>query len=239
MRLEFEERFSDSPYVERIWRTQSEACGSFTSIPSNHWMMVVTRIHGTITLDIQGPETKPTSAICPAGGDWLGIVFQFGTFMPRFPIHKIINGSVVLPEAGYQTFWLYGELWQFPTYENADTFVERLVRQELIVRESAVNALLRDQVNKQALRSAQRHFQRATGFTFGQARQIERARCATSLLQQGVSVQDTIYELDYFDQSHLTLRHETFCRLHARANYGSQSIWRVVIFVQYILILLN
>ena len=204
MRLEFEERFSDSPYVERIWRTQSEACGRFTSIASNHWMMVVTRLRGTITLDIQGPETKPTSAYCPAEGDWLGIIFKFGTFMPRFPINKIINGSVVLPEAGCQSFWLQGASWQFPTYENADTFVDHLVRQGPLVREPAVNGLLRDQVNDSALRSAHRHFQRATGFTFGQARQIERARCATSLLQQGVSVHDVIYELDYFDQSHLT-----------------------------------
>lgn len=204
MRLKFEERFSDSPYVERIWRTQSEACGNFTSIASNHWMMVVTKLNGTITLDIQGPETKPTAAYCPAEGDWLGIVFKFGTFMPCFPVGKIINGSVVLPEACSQTFWLQGSSWQFPTYENADTFVDHLVRQGLIVREPDVTALLRDHVHGQSLRSAKRHFQRATGFTLGHARQIERARYATNLLQQGVSVHDTIYELDYFDQSHLT-----------------------------------
>ena len=204
MPLEFDERFSDSPYVERIWRTQSEVAGNFTSVATHHWMMVVTHLQGTITLDIQGPETKPTAAYCPSDGDWLGIVFKFGTFMPRFPVDKIINGSVVLPEACGQSFWLHGAAWQFPTYENADTFVHRLVREGLLIREPDVTTLLRDQVNHQSWRSAHRHFQRATGFTFGQARQIERARCATNLLQQGNSIHDTMYELDYFDQPHLT-----------------------------------
>ncbi|WP_244422604.1 hypothetical protein [Ktedonobacter racemifer] len=36
------------------------------------------------------------------------------------------------------------------------------------------------------------------------ARQIERARSATLLLQQGVSIPDTILEAGYYDQPHLT-----------------------------------
>ena len=54
------------------------------------------------------------------------------------------------------------------------------------------------------LRSAQRHFPRATGLTHCTVRQIERARHATNLLRQGVSILDTVYEAGYFDQAHLT-----------------------------------
>lgn len=55
----------------------------------------------------------------------------------------------------------------------------------------------------------QRRFLRATGLTQGAVRQIERARYATSLLQQGVSIPDTVLKAGYFDQPHLTraLRH--------------------------------
>jgi methylphosphotriester-DNA--protein-cysteine methyltransferase len=35
-------------------------------------------------------------------------------------------------------------------------------------------------------------------------RQIERARYATTLLQQGVPILDVVYEAGYFDQPHLT-----------------------------------
>ncbi|MBZ0291871.1 MAG: hypothetical protein K8L99_04815 [Anaerolineae bacterium] len=52
----------------------------FTSIAASHWMMVVTRLQGKITLDIQGPETKATTAYCPADGEWVGILFKFGEF---------------------------------------------------------------------------------------------------------------------------------------------------------------
>jgi hypothetical protein len=36
------------------------------------------------------------------------------------------------------------------------------------------------------------------------ARQIERARHATNLLRQGVSILDTVHDAGYFDQAHLT-----------------------------------
>jgi hypothetical protein len=45
-----EERPSDSPFVERIWRSHSERGGSFLSIAESRWEMVVTRRHGKITL---------------------------------------------------------------------------------------------------------------------------------------------------------------------------------------------
>ena len=56
----------------------------------------------------------------------------------------------------------------------------------------------------QSFRSAQRHFLRATGLTYRDVRQIERARYATNLLRQGTSILDTVYEAGYFDQPHLT-----------------------------------
>ena len=40
--------------------------------------------------------------------------------------------------------------------------------------------------------------------THSTIRQIERARHATNLLKQGVSILDTVHEAGYFDQAHLT-----------------------------------
>ena len=53
-------------------------------------------------------------------------------------------------------------------------------------------------------RTAQRHFLQSTGITHSTSHQIERARQATNLLKQGVSILDTVYEAGYFDQAHLT-----------------------------------
>jgi len=112
--------------------------------------------------------------------------------------------DVTLAEATTRSFWLNGSAWEYPDFENADTFVARLARKGIIACDFAVGAMLQRRPLRLALRSAQRHFVRATGITHRKLRQIERARFATMLLQQGVPVLDTVHEAGYFDQPHLT-----------------------------------
>jgi hypothetical protein len=114
MLLTFEERPPDSPLVERIWRSHSERAGSFLSVAMSRWEMVVTRHNGKLTLTVRGPETKATHWHCPANGEWLGIRFKAGTFMPHLPASNLVDGTVNLPNAGSQSFWLNGSAWQFP-----------------------------------------------------------------------------------------------------------------------------
>ena len=99
---------------------------------------------------------------------------------------------------------LSGYGWQLPDYDNADTFVDWLVRKDLLARDPLVDAALQGQMQDRDLRTIQRRFLRATGLTQSAVRQIERARYATHLLQQGVSILDTVEQAGYFDQPHLT-----------------------------------
>ncbi len=62
--------------------------------------------------------------------------------MPHLPLRNLVDGEMLLPEATSKSFWLNGCAWQFPDYENADTFVTRLVRESLLVREPVVDAAL-------------------------------------------------------------------------------------------------
>jgi hypothetical protein len=101
-------------------------------------------------------------------------------------------------------FWLNGCSWQFPTYENADTFVNRLVREGVLVRDLIVQTALRGEPQELSPRSIQRRFMRATGLTHGALRQIDRARQATLLLREGASILDTVDIGGYADQAHLT-----------------------------------
>ena len=78
------------------------------------------------------------------------------------------------------------------------------MRKGIVVRDADVEAALARQPGRLPIRSAQRHFLRATGLSHRTVRQIERARYATTLLKQGVSILDTVYEAGYFDQAHLT-----------------------------------
>lgn len=204
MFLVFEDRLSDSPFVERVWRCHSERAGRFHSIASPHWEMAITRLRGKIYLTIRGPETRVTMEDCPADGEWLGIRFKLGTFMPKLPVHRLIDRQDVdLPTLTPQSFWLEGDAWEFPSFDNAESFVTRLVKNGLVTRDGAVQAALDGDQEALSLRTIQRHFRMATGMTQATYRQIARARHATQLLRRGVSILDTVHEAGFFDQSHM------------------------------------
>src|SRR5262245_20626708 len=61
----FEDRLSDSPYIERVWRCHSERGGTFTSVAASHFEMALTRLRGETFLTLRGPETKATPVECP------------------------------------------------------------------------------------------------------------------------------------------------------------------------------
>lgn len=199
-----DERLSDSPFVERVWRAHSEGIDPFISIAQSHWQIVVTTYDGKMSLTVRGPETRATPfGNCPPDREWFGILFQLGTFLPHLPARNLVDGDLTLPLATRKTVWLSGSTFQFPTYENADTFVDWLVRQDLLVREPIVGASLQGQLKDLSLRSIQRRFVHSTGITQGTIRQIERARYAAFLLKQGAPILETIHEAGYFDQAHL------------------------------------
>ncbi|HEX6480036.1 MAG TPA: helix-turn-helix domain-containing protein [Ktedonobacteraceae bacterium] len=200
-----EERPSDSPFVERIWRSHSEGTAPFLSIAVSRCELVVTKLHGQITMTVRGPETKATPlGDSPSDGEWFGILLKLGTFLPHLPASGLTDTGVTLPEATRNTFWLSGSAWEIPTSDNAEIFVNRLVRAGLLAHDPVIEAALQGQLTDLTPRCVQYHFLQATGITQNLARQIERARSATLLLQQGISIPDTIWRAGYYDQPHLT-----------------------------------
>ena len=205
MTFVFDIRPSDSPFVETIWRTRSEQAGDFTSLAASHSEIVVARYEGKTTVTVRGPETKATPASAPADGEFLGIVFKLGTFMPALlPRNLMDRRDAYLPVVSNESFWLDHSVWEIPNFDNADTFVERLVREGLLAHDPVVGAVLQGDPQAFSPRALQYRFVRATGLPHKVIQQIERARQALALLQRGTSIFDTAYEVGYFDQSHLT-----------------------------------
>jgi hypothetical protein len=202
----FQERPSDCSFVETIWQAQSERPGSFVSVASTHWEMVVTKYKGQTFCTVRGPETKATPLHYQwIGAEWLGIRFRPGAFMPHLPPRPLLDRrDVDLSEATCASFWLHGSIWEFPNFENADTFVSRMVRAGLLVLDPVVDAVLQGRPPALSPRAIQYHFLQATGLTYKTIQQIERARQAKALLEQGISILDTAHQAGYFDQSHLT-----------------------------------
>jgi len=205
MFIVFEDRPSDSPFVERVWASYSERAGEFLSVASPLWEMVVTRLRGQTFMTVRGPETRATIADCPPDGEWVGIRFKFGTFLRHLlPGAMGDRKDVTLAGAATRSFWLNGSAWEFPDFENADAFVARLARKGLLSRDRLVDAWMRNEPLPLSLRSTERHMRYATGITCAAFRSIQRARHATTLLREGQPILDVVQRAGYFDQPHLS-----------------------------------
>ncbi len=135
---------------------------------------------------------------------WFGVTFPLGTFLPSVSIRNLLDEQAILPLAAKTSFELAGSIFQFPDFENVETFVERLVREDVLVSDPVVKAVLVGQPPEMSLRTVRRRFLLATGLTYQAIEQIERAKQAADLLEQGVSLLETAYQAGYADQSHMT-----------------------------------
>ncbi|MBB6553722.1 helix-turn-helix domain-containing protein [Nonomuraea rubra] len=203
MGLEVESRPSDSPYVERVWRSRSDDVARMTSIASASWDLVFWEHGGQVSAAVQGPETRATPAPVPEYATFFGISFAVGASMPHFPMERLVDGNVEIPGTTRRSFHLKGSTWRLPGYDDAEWFVRRLVREEILVLDPVVAAVLGGGPAGVSARTVQRRFVAATGLTRGTIRQIGRARQAAGLLQDGVPAHDVIHRLGYFDQPHL------------------------------------
>lgn len=174
-----------------------------TSIAAAHWDLVFWQHRGQVRVAVQGPESKASPAPVPDDATFFGIVFSLGTSLSRLPASRLVDGSAELPGATRRSFWLDGSAWRMPDYDNAEGFVRRLVRQDVLVRDPVVAAALRGASADVSERTVQRRFLAATGLTRGAVRQISRARQAAVLIQEGLPVHQVVYRLGYFDQPHL------------------------------------
>src|SRR5918995_1389127 len=151
-----ERRPASSPFVEETWHTRTEPEPYFISVAASHWEMVVTRQWGAARLTVRGPETKATTVPIPEDAEFFGIQFTLGTFMTSLQPGQLVDRSLTLPQATSASFWLNGSAWELPGPDNADVFVDRLVRAGLLVHDSVASAGLRGEVKGLSTRTVER-----------------------------------------------------------------------------------
>jgi len=199
-----EERESESPLIDGIWRTRSAPDRSFFSIAKSHWQMVVWTQAGQTHLTVRGPETKATAVPIPADAEFIGIRFKLGAFMPDLPVLSLVDCALDFPRSVGNSFRLNGSAFESPAFDNVEAFVNKLSREGLIIIDPVVTAVLRGHETDLCRRSIERRVRRATGLTLGAIRQIERANYATELLDGGATILEAGMRSGYADQAHLT-----------------------------------
>ena len=200
----FEGRQSDSPYIETIWRGHSDPNYDRTCPADSRWNLLLLKEKGRVKVTVEGPTTRAISKFTAESTEFLVIKFKLGVFLPAFLLSELVNADLLLPEGAGRTFWLNGSAWQFPDFENAEVFVERLARQEILAHDRVVQSTLQNRTQEISPRTVRRHFLQTTGLTPKELQQIERAQQAATLLLQGASILDTVAAAGYADQPHLT-----------------------------------
>ena len=133
----------------------------------------------------------------------LWIRFRLGVYMPHLLTRQLVNQETILPQANDNHVWLKSEAWQIPVYNNADTFIDRLARKDILTMDPLVSAF----IDEQPLLSHLVPF--ATVFTdnclsHNHIFQVRRAHQAAEQLRQGLSILDVVEAGGYYDQPHLT-----------------------------------
>jgi hypothetical protein len=109
------------------------------------------------------PLTRAKAKIETEDMEFCVIRFKAGTFLPVIPIQRFLESDVCLPLASRASFWLHGMNWEFPRFEDVESFVSRLVRHEVLLRDPLVSAVLHQQPHDVSTRTVRRRFLKATG----------------------------------------------------------------------------
>ena len=199
-----ETRSSDSPFVESITRVSYEARTRELSTPDGTWDIVV-MVRGDRTIVLQtGVLSRPVVLENEPGDSYLAISFRPGVFVPTTPGSQMVDRGLERPLVGARKFAMENETLEVPTFENAEGLVARLARAGLLARDELVESVVAGHPRAIHPRSMQRHFLQALGVTPKYFEQIQRARRAVELLQQGVVPAEVAITVGYSDQPHLT-----------------------------------
>ena len=204
MTFEYEEKASQSRFVDVIWRTHDTSDGTYLAAADACWDMVFIRsVHGNRAL-LSGPSSTITPVPYRAGNRNVGIRFHRGTYLTHVPASAMVDTTESLPMPGDETFLLAGLEFPLPTYATVDEFIADLERLDLLSDDPVAMAALRGDEPGTSTRSVQRHVATSTGLSANRIRQIVRARQAAERLMLGDPILDVAHDLGYADQAHLT-----------------------------------
>jgi AraC-like DNA-binding protein len=199
-----EQRLVESPYIEWVAHGYTVADGLEMRPAEYNWHLIFTRHESILRILVVGALEQARPLRYVAGAETLWIRFKVGTYMPHLPAPAILNREINLPEGSGDNFWLKDKVWEIPNFENAETFVEHLVRAGALTSDPLIEAALHDELADASARTIRYRFQHSTGLRQNYIRQIKRAQHARELLHQGNSIVDIAHDLGYADQPHLT-----------------------------------
>jgi hypothetical protein len=192
-----------SPLVRSITLTTFTNADAFPIHPDGCWDIAILKQDDDVQVLRTGLTTKTVIHQATEGSQILAISFNPHCYMPLMPGERMRDEGVILSKIGKDRFRIGSDVLEIPTFDNADVFVDRLVRGEIVQSNRVVASIVQGRPLAMSQRTMQRHFLQTTGLTYKYFTQVERARKAAVLLQTGRPAADVAFALGYADQPHL------------------------------------
>src|SRR5215211_5818626 len=154
-----EQRLVESPYIEWVAHGYTVADGLDMRPAEYTWHLIFTRHAGSLRTLVVGALEEARQLSYVAGAETLWLRFKVGTFMPHLPAPATLNREISLPVGSGDNFWLKDKVWQIPSFEDADTFVEHLVRAGALTTDPLIQVALRDELADTSERTIRYRFQ--------------------------------------------------------------------------------
>jgi len=197
-------RKSDNPYIDTVWQTKNTADGIYEATPDGSWDLIVgIDEHGNKMMMLTGQATKTMQVPYKKGTGSVVISFAPGAYMPHYPAEQMVDALEFLPNFDSNHFSMAGHTFAFPTFENAEKLVEKMVDLGILKNDLIIDGEIHGKPKTISERARQRHFTRTTGLTQKYLEQIKRAQKAVDLLKQGKKPVDVASETGYTDQPHM------------------------------------
>jgi len=205
MAQKHERRTSESPYINKVWRSTALTDGTFLATPDASWELIAAvKADGARTVFITGQATKAERLDYKAGEQSVVIQFTAGVYLPDFRGAPFTNNYVVLTLPDDTHFELAGHIFPWPTFEDAEDLVDQMVRAGVLANDEIVDSVLRGTPKAASNRSVERHFKTTTGLSPKKLADIRRAQEAVRMLQAGKDPSTTAADAGYYDQPHLS-----------------------------------
>lgn len=201
----YPERCASHPYVDAIWHKMVPEAAYWVSADGCWDIIFAKEPEGTTWVFISGPMTRARLVRHMAGTKLLGIRFKASVYMPGLLPGAMIDQHMSLDgDLTCSSLWLEVVQYYVPCYENAESFVEKLCRNNVLVRDAVVDNSLQGRPTMLSPRSVQRHFALTSGVTRNFLEQVKRVQLASRLLNDGVAAVRVATLAGYADQAHMT-----------------------------------
>lgn len=196
-------RRTDSPLVQAVTRWVIGDDDRRKAVPDGCWDLVVLKQQDQRHVLLTGQTTQAVPLDFAPGDEIMTISFKASAFLAFIPSEAMLDRALFLPNT-HACFQLASDTFEIPSFDNVEAFVQNLIKKDHLRQDEVVDELLMDHPQAYSPRTIQRRFIRATGMTQKYFRQIQRARQAADLLQNGINAIAVAYETQYADQAHMS-----------------------------------